>query len=72
MNKVDAIRTKIVATEAKLAEAETELAEAKTAADREMIFVYENKVIAYTNYLTELLKEKNLLSAGSGNLLSFQ
>ena len=71
MTEIDAIRTKIVSAEAKLAKVETKLAGAETAGDRERVLVYENKVIEYINYLTKLQETENLLSAGSGNLLSY-
>ena len=45
MNKLDAIKAKIVITEEKLALA-------KTAGDKDLIIVYENDLTAYTNNLT--------------------
>jgi hypothetical protein len=55
MDKLVAIEAKIMATEEKLAKAEA-------AGDRDL-------TVAYLNYLTELQKEKSLLSTGTGNLL---
>jgi hypothetical protein len=53
MDKLEAIEADILVTEEKLAKAET-------AGDRDV-------TIMYGNNLTELLKQKNLMSTGRGN-----
>ena len=56
MDKLEAVEAEIVVTKEKLAMAET--------AGNDAL------MIMYGNNLTELRKEKNLLSTGTGNLLS--
>jgi hypothetical protein len=51
---------KLAANEAKILVTEEKLAKAETAGDRDLM-------ILYGNILTELLKEKNLMSTGTGD-----
>ena len=71
MNDIDELKADISATKAKISATETQLASAISENDREMTLIYGNNLTAFTNNLTELQKEKNILLAGSGNLLSY-
>ena len=78
MNDIDEVKAKISATEAEISATKADLASAKSENDREMMMIYDNKLTAdknnltmYGNNLTELQKEKNILLAGSGDLLSY-
>ena len=71
MNDIDELKADISATKAKISATETQLASAISENDREMTLIYGNNLIADKNNLTELQKEKNILLAGSGDLLSY-
>ena len=54
MSELKELRARIAATEADVAEAKADLADAKAAKDRQLVLVYEKKLV-------ELLREKNRL-----------
>jgi hypothetical protein len=60
MDKLEAIEADILVTEEKLAKAEA-------AGNEALMIMYGNNLTAVVNNLTELLKQKNLMSTGTGN-----